>query len=139
MRLYIMCIIHNVAFMVVVLSPRALCTHADIIREFAVVHTSTCTYNNIIIIIIYYIDRCDIYVYMRVYAYRLAHQDDDLLYENRRKPYNIIYSLDRPRREQGAQLSVNRRLFTIQGVSERTSAFKLLYYKFITVKKKMKQ
>lgn len=107
-----MCIIHNVAFIVVVLSPRALCTHADIIREFAVVHTSTCTYNNIvIIIIIYYIDRCDMYIW--VYTYRPAHQADDLLYENRQKPYNIIYSMDRPRREQGAQLSVNRRLFTI--------------------------
>jgi len=65
MRLYIIYFIYyNVAFIVVVLSPRALCTHADIIREFAVVHTTHVrTYNNIIIIIIiYYIDRCDIHI-----------------------------------------------------------------------------
>jgi len=101
MRLYIIYFIYNVTFIVAVLSPSALCTHADIIREFAVVHTTHVrTYNNIIII--YHIDRCDVHINIYVYKYSAAHRADDLLYENRRKPYNIIYSLDRPRRERTA-------------------------------------
>lgn len=123
MCLYIIYFIYNVTFIVVVLSPSALCTHADI-REFAVVHTTHVrTYNNIIII--YHIDRCDIHINIYVYKYRAAHRADDLLYENRRKPYNIIYSLDRPRRERTA-VSQSPSIYYIWGVSKRTSDFKLI-------------